>query len=293
MAISYYLLQIHPVLLFILMVVFVSGLAALLTMLFRKFVKVEILRSHNEVTGFLFLAIASFYALLLSFVVFVVWDQLNETRANASKEGSSALGLYRDIKFYPDTLESKQLMKVYLDFVYNVIDDEFPNMERMKLSRLTLESFSRVFDKLEHLNPKNQFQVQLVAEMFSHLNELSTFRGLRVTSMETEIPPPIWLPIILGAVITIIFALLLDIEHKRMHIALTTLLGAFIGMILFTIILLDHPFTGSMGIKPKSYMQIFTYEQWANEHLELSNQVKTDTILEQGLQNKTDTTITK
>ncbi len=277
MAISYYLLQMPPVLMFILMVLLVGGLAALATLLFRRFVKVEILRSHNEVTGFLFLAIASFYALLLSFVVFVVWDQLNETRANASKEGSSAMGLYRDIKYYPDTLESKQLMKVYLDFVYNVIDDEFPNMERMKLSRLTPESFSKVFDKMEHLNPKNQFQVQLVAEMFSHLNELSTYRGLRTTSMESEIPPAIWLPIILGAFITIMCALLLDIEHKKMHIALTSLLGAFIGLILFTIILLDHPFTGSMGIKPKSYMQIFTYEQWANERLAPLPQDKTDT----------------
>ncbi len=277
MAISFYLLQIHPVLLFILMVLFVGGLAALATMLFRRYVKVEILRSHNEVTGFLFLAIASFYALLLSFVVFVVWDQLNETRANASKEGSSAMGLYRDIKYYPDSLEAKQLMLVYLDFVYNVIDEEFPNMERMKLSRLTPESFSKVFDKMEHLNPKNQFQVQLVSEMFSHLNELSTYRGLRTTSMETEIPPPIWLPIILGAIITIMCALLMDIEHKRMHIGLNALLGAFIGMILFTIILLDHPFTGSMGIKPKSYMQIFTYEQWSNERLAPLPLGKTDT----------------
>lgn len=265
MAISYYLLQIPPVLLFILMIIFGTITTGLATSLFRKYNRVTILKSHNEVTGFLFLVIGSFYALLLSFVVLVVWDQLNETRANASKEGSSAMGLYRDIKYYPDTLEAKQMMAVYLDFVYNVIDDEFPNMEQMKLSRITPESFNKVFDKMEHLNPKNQFQVQLVAEMFSHLNELSTYRGLRMTSMESEIPPPIWLPIIIGAMITIICALLLDIEHKRMHILLNSLLGAFICMILFTIILLDHPFAGSMGIKPKSYLQIFTLEQWSNE----------------------------
>ena len=35
-------------------------------------------------------------------------------------------------EYYPDSLEAKQLMLVYLDFVYNVIDEEFPNMERMK-----------------------------------------------------------------------------------------------------------------------------------------------------------------
>jgi hypothetical protein len=223
------------------------------------------LRSHNEVTGFLFLAIASFYALLLSFIVLVVWDQLNETSGNVSKEGSSAMGLYRDIKFYPDTLESKQLMDVYLDFVYNVIDEEFPNMEHMQLSRKTPEAFNQVYFKMEHLNPKNSYQVQLVAEMFNHLNELATFRGLRISAMGTEISPPMWLPILFGAFITLFCAMLLDIEHNKMHIGLNILLGMFIAMFLFIIIFLDHPFSGPLGLKPKSYKEIFTMEQWDQE----------------------------
>src|SRR5688572_15959385 len=98
MAITYYMLQIPPQLFFILITSFVGAFAALATFLFRKYVRLKILRAHNEVTGFLFLVIASFYALLLSFVVLVVWDQLNETRGNVSKEGSSAMGLYRNIK---------------------------------------------------------------------------------------------------------------------------------------------------------------------------------------------------
>ena len=265
MAITYNMLQIPPLLLFILISSFGALFAGVTTIFFRKYVNIKILRSHNEVTGFLFLAIASFYAFLLSFVVFVVWGQLNETHSIVSKEGSSAMGLYRDIKFYPDTVESKQLMTVYLDFVFNVIDEEFPNMEKMMPSRKAPESFNRVFYKMEHLSPKNQFQIQLVSEMFKHLNELASYRGLRTASIETEIPPPMWLPIIFGALITIICAMLLDIEHSHMHIALNSLLGFFIGMLLFTIILLDHPYSGSLSIKPKSYMEIFTMEQWANE----------------------------
>ena len=231
-----------------------------------------ILRSHNEVTGFLFLAIASFYALLLSFVVLIVWDQYNETHANASKEGSSALGLYRDIKFYPDTLESKKLMSAYLDFVYNVIDDEFPNMQKMQSSSKTSSAFNTVFHEMESLNPKNPFQTQLVTEMFRHLNELSTFRGLRNSSLETEIPPPIWLPIVLGAIITIFCAMLLDVEHIRLHVSLNAMLGAFIAIFLFIIVLLDHPYTGSLSIKPKSYQTIFTVEQQLKNTI--SNSVK-------------------
>jgi hypothetical protein len=265
MAITYYFLQIPPYLFFILIISFGAIIGGFGTFLFRKWINVKILRSHNEVTGFLFLAIASFYSFLLSFVVFVVWDQLNETRGNVSKEGSSALSLYRDIKYYPDTLDSKQLMEVYLDFVFNVIDEEFPNMEQMKPSRKTPEAFNKVFFKMERLNPKTPFQIQLVSQMFNHLNELASFRGLRITSMETEIPAPIWLPMILGAIITLLCAMLLDIEHLRMHVTLNILLGIFIGMLLFIIILLDHPYTGSLRIKPKSYKQIFTMEQWSKE----------------------------
>ncbi len=266
MSITYHLLQLPPVLFFILLISFGGIIAGLGTYIFRKYNKVKVLRAHNEVTGFSFLALASAYSFLLSFVVFVVWDQLNETQGNVSKEGSSAMGLYRDIKFYPDTAESKQLMIVYLDFVYNVIDEEFPNMEQMDISRKTQVSFNRVFYKMEHLNPKNPFQIQLVAEMFNHLNELATYRGLRITSMETEISPFIWLPIILGAIITIFCAMLLDIEHARLHISLNALWGIFIALFVFIIIFLDHPFIGSQRIKPKSYMQIFTIEKWSIEY---------------------------
>ncbi|MBJ7428835.1 MAG: DUF4239 domain-containing protein, partial [Bacteroidia bacterium] len=144
------------------------------------------MRSHNEVTGFVFLAVTNLYALLLSFVVFVVWGQLNSTRDNVSKEGSSAMGLYRDIKYYPDSLVSKNLKMVYLNFVYNVIDEEFPNIAIMKPSRKTPESLSMVYFEIENMKPKNAFEAQLVAEMFSHLNELDTYRGLRINSMDTE-----------------------------------------------------------------------------------------------------------
>ena len=107
--------------------------------------------------------------------------------------------------------------------------------------------------------------MQLVSEMFHHLNQLDTYRGLRTTSIETEIPAPIWLPIIFGAFITMIFAMLLDIESVRMHVSINALLGVFIAMFIFIIILLDHPYTGAIGIKPKAYKEIFTLELWANE----------------------------
>jgi hypothetical protein len=265
MAITYYMLQIPPWLFFSVLILSFGFLSAILTLIFRKYFKVQILKSHNEVTGFLFLATASFYALFLSFIMLVVWEQRNETHANISNEGSAALGVYRDIKYYPDSTVSANLMTVYLDFVYKVVDEEFPLMAKMESSRATSEAFNKVFYEIERLNPETPFHVQLVGEMFGHLNELARCRSLRITTMEAEISPALWLPIILGWLITILCCVLLDIEHKRMNISLNFFLGAIIGVFLFTIIILDHPYTGETKIEPKSYLQIFTLEEWSNE----------------------------
>jgi len=262
MAITYYLVQMPPFVLFVSLTILFGSISGFLTYLARKHLKVKVLRSHNEVTGFVFLAVTNLHALLLSFVVFVVWGQLNSTRDNVSKEGSSAMGLYRDIKYYPDSLVSKNLKMVYLNFVYNVIDEEFPNMAIMKPSRKTPESLSMVYFEIENMKPQNAFEAQLVAEMFSHLNELDTYRGLRINSMDTEVPAPIWIPIILGAFITLYIAILLDIESVRIHLGMNILLGIFIGMFMYIIIVLDHPYTGAIALKPKAYKEIFTLESW-------------------------------
>ncbi len=271
MALTYYLIQIPPALLFILMVSITGISTGVITYLFRKYMKLTVLRAHNEVTGFFFTAIAGFYALMLSFVVFVVWDELNEIQRNVSLEGSAALGLYRDIKFYPEEAQAKKLNKVYMDFVFNVINEEVPNMAKMQPSLKTAKSFNKVYYTLENLHPQNPYHIQLSSQMFHHLNELARYRNLRTSSMNTEIPAPIWLPILVGGFITVVCGLLVDIENVRLHIGLNTTLGIFIGMLFFIVILFDHPFTGSLAIEPKSYMEIFVVnELQSNEWKELN-----------------------
>lgn len=270
MAITYYMVQIAPLYLFLILTILCAIIAGAATSIFNKKVQVKVLRSHNEVTGFIFLAITSFYALLLSFVVFIVWGQLNQTRSNASNEGSSAMGLYRDIKFYPDTVASKTIMNAYINYVFYVVDEEFPNMAILKQSSKTPVALSRVYYEIENLKPASSFQAQLVTEMFNHLNQLDLYRGQRISSIATEVPAPIWLPLILGAIITVICSMLLDIEHRKVHIAINAMLGAFIGMFFFIIILLDHPYTGNLGIKPKAYKEIFDMEEtFTTQHKEV------------------------
>jgi len=223
------------------------------TWLFRKYIKLKYLRSHNEAVGYIFALLGGFYGLLMGFVVFFVWDSLNQAQNNASHEGSLARGLYRDIRYYPDSTLMRPLMKSYVSYVHSVVDREYPDMEHLKKFDIdNRKYFNEVFREMEKLDEHDP----RVEQMFRHLNDLATYRGLRLLDASSEIPIEIWVPLILGSFVILVFAMLVDVESRSLHIVVNALLGAFIGLVIYLIIIIDHPFTGKMRIHPEEYVAI-------------------------------------
>ncbi|GAA3936528.1 DUF4239 domain-containing protein [Chitinophaga oryziterrae] len=262
MSFSYALLSVPPVLLMLLMLLVFAFTGGLSTWLFRKFIRVRVLRSHNEVTGNIFACAGGLYSLLLAFVVFLVWDGFNDAGSHADMEFSVAKGLYRDIQFYPDTAESGRIKRVYLEYINKVITEEYPAMGRLEPMPLSSKkAFDNVFIAIEQMQPQNINLNARSDEMFRHLNELATNRSLRQLSANTGIPFELWLPILIGGLITLIFVTMLDIENMRLHIFLSAMLGAFIGLVIYLIVILDYPFSGYLSIQPTGYREILQWEK--------------------------------
>lgn len=263
LSLTYTMLHMDPVLLlFMLIIVFATG-GALATHLFRKYVKVRILNSHNDVAGNIFAMVGGFYGLLLAFVVFLVWDQFNDAQQSADIEGSLAKGLYRDIKFYPVDSEGavgyndiKVLNFAYVNYISDVLkEDSLMNSEGADSPNylwyrdtITVRAFNKVFEIVERMHDDQEYKNQRIDQMFRHLNELNTYRSLRGLAGDSDIDIYIWIPLLLGGFITMLFAILMDIENRRLHIVMNGLLGAFVALIFYIIILTDHPFAGKMRI---------------------------------------------
>jgi hypothetical protein len=253
MGLSYHLLQLPPFVLLALIVITFLVAGAVGTYYFRKYVRLKYLRSHNEIVGYVFSILGGFYALILGFVVFFVWDTLNQAQGHTSQEGSLARGLYRDIKYYPDTAQMKPLMRYYIEYVHSVVNAEFPAME--KLQPLTADNrkyFNNVFREIERQDVNDP----RIEQMFKHLNDLATARALRQMDGASDIPIEIWVPLLLGGFILLVVAMMVDVESYRLHVTVNALLGAFIGLVIYLIIIIDHPFTGQMKIEPSEYKLI-------------------------------------
>lgn len=208
--------------------------------------------------GYIFAILGSFYGLLLGFVVFLVWDSLNDAQTNANREGSIARGLYRDIKYYPDQEKMKPLMTSYMNYVRGVVYEEYPDMEKMlPIDKRHRQYFNEVFIQMEKLDPRDP----RISQMFTHLNELATSRSLRQLDASSEIPVEVWIPLLLGGFVILMFAMLVDVESVWLHAWVNGLLGAFIGMVIYLIIILDHPFTGKMRIEPVEFETILQMQK--------------------------------
>src|SRR5215472_18554260 len=70
-------------------------LAMLGPTLVRRYVALDRLTINNEIAGFKFATVGVLYAVLLAFVVIVVWEKFSDAEANVVREAGAAENLYR------------------------------------------------------------------------------------------------------------------------------------------------------------------------------------------------------
>jgi len=250
------LLLIPSWLFFLLMNLLVIGISLGLLFLVRGVLHYEVRERHNQVNGYIFTTAGLLYGVLIAFVVIFLWQGFQKAVEDASREGSEALALYRDLSLYPDRGQVEGAKAALLVFVRKVIEDEFPAMARMQLSPATRQAMNALWFNTQKIHPSNIREQVLFGEILGELNQLSKLRHERLDQMNSNLPTAIWLALIAGALISILFAVLLGAEKFWLHTLLTCMLAVLMATSFFVVIELDYPFMGEISAKPTSYVEL-------------------------------------
>jgi hypothetical protein len=70
--------------------------------LMRCQMKVPVNGTHNEVTSYIFAVVGVLYALLLTFLITLVWGSYTDADHAASKEAATIITIARDSEGFPD-----------------------------------------------------------------------------------------------------------------------------------------------------------------------------------------------
>ena len=71
-----------------------------------RFVPRQMLKTHNDVTGAIFKAIATAYTVLLAFVVVISWQNFDKAETHAVTEANCLVDLYRSSAAFAQPFES-------------------------------------------------------------------------------------------------------------------------------------------------------------------------------------------
>jgi len=242
-----------PLLLLILFII--TSLSLLGLWLVRRFFSHNILKPHNDVAGFIFATLGVVYAVLLAFVVIIVWENFERTNADVSTEANCLMMLYRGSEIFPEP-EKKQLRSLLRDYATVMLEKEWPALARGETSPDTDKLLLGIWKAYLLYTPRTDAQRTVYAESISTLHEFSRLRLELVHHAREGLPGHLWLVLIVGGMITIVFTFFFGTENLSAQSVMTALLAALIGLLLFTILSMDFPFTGDFQINPEAFQQL-------------------------------------
>jgi len=256
MTLTHYLLLKVPMLLIALLIIGGTVLFSVLGLLIvRRFVPQSKLKAHHDVADPLLGALGAIYAVLMAFVVVTVWQNFEKSASNVQLESNYLADIYRDAEgLSPDFREKVSvLLREYRNAVVN---DEWKTMQRGEMSTKVESLMRQIWSAYTNYEPKNKTQEAFFNESVSKLNSFRELRRQRIMDSRTGINSLLWFVLFTGAFSIICFTFLFGVENLNAQIIMVVLLSVTISLILFTILELDYPFTGTISISPAPFEHV-------------------------------------
>jgi Protein of unknown function (DUF4239) len=191
----------------------------------------ELHAAANELGNYL-QTVGGIYAVLLAFVVYVVWGQFNDARGYLDREATALV---------------EGGLRAYIEAV---LRDEWQAMadgDEATLDRVA-ELLEQVWLAIHACKPTNACQHTVYGEVLARFNQLTDLRTSRLSAARARIPVAMTILLYTGGLLTVGSVYLLAIDRLWLHALVTAALAGAIAHILFLIRDLDDAFAGDWQV---------------------------------------------
>jgi hypothetical protein len=226
----------------------------------RALIPQRLLQVSNEVIGSYLQTLGTVYAVLLAFVVFVVWNQFNTARGYVEEEANELLDLSRTARGFSGDL-APRLHRHIRRYVDAVLGPEWTAMEadcdpRPHEASAILDD---LWAELHRVELTSACESAMYSEILGRLNDLSDARAERIASSRLRIPLALWVLLQFGAVITVASMYLFTVERFATHCLITAALAGVISHVLYVIRDLDNCFSGAWRVPRAPFEDVRAY----------------------------------
>jgi uncharacterized membrane protein YiaA len=212
--------------------------------------------SYNDIVGFYLGALTVFYGITLGLLMVGVWANFSETEGKVDREAAIDAAFYRDVSSYPEPLR-EQLQNDLRMYTRNVIDVGWPQQRKGIAPTGNLVTLENLQRHLMSFEPATEGQKILHAEVFRQFNQLVEQRRSRLVSVSSGLSASLWTLVLVGAMINIAGTWFFHLRKKQMHIFMTALISSLLGLMIFLLAAMDHPFRGNLSVGPEPFEVVY------------------------------------
>ena len=225
--------------------------------LVHRLVPAQSRQKHNDVAGFIYAALGVIYAVLLALVVIAVWEEYQAASETVEEEANSVAEVFWLGHELPES-EGTHVQELAKGYAEEVVHKEWPLMAQGQQPRLEQEAGTPAgWDLIDDLRatvhgfePHTKAEEQLYSEGLDQVGRLADARRTRLIAAEEGVPGVLWSVLVFGGIAAVGFTYLFGLESTWAHRLMVLTLTAVIGLVLFTIGALGHPFSGGARIGP-------------------------------------------
>ena len=233
----------------VVIVILPVALAVAGLLLVQRLVPQALRREHNDVAGFIYAVVGVLYAVLLAFVVIVVWQHLEATRNAAEDEANELAGVYFLANRFPEP-ERHRVQDLARSYGRTVVEEEWTLMAEGEASPRAWVLLDEMRLAVQQLDPRTGAEQVIYDQSLSRVHELSDARRIRLLDAKEGIPAVLWVALVAGGIVTVTFTYLFGLKSNWVHGLMVAALSLVVAGMLFTIISLDYPFSGGAYIPP-------------------------------------------
>jgi Protein of unknown function (DUF4239) len=228
--------------------------------LVRRLVPTASRQQHNEVAGFIYAVVGVIYAVLLALVVIAVWEDFGSARETVEGEANATAEIFWLAHRLPEP-ERHRVQELARSYARVVVEREWPLMREgqaplMEQGQATPTGWVLIDDiraTLQEVEPKTPAEEALYAEGLDQIEELADARRMRLVAAHEGIPAVLWGVLIFAGVAVVGFTYLFGLENTWAHRLMVVALAGVIGLVLFTIGAMEHPFSGGARIGTEAF----------------------------------------
>lgn len=237
--------------------------AAALHHLIQRTFGSDVLAKHNDVAGFIYSGIGVIFAVVLGFVVIVVWEKYDTVRGYVDDEVAAAIDLYHVTDGFPQGPRDR-IRADLVAYAHAVVNREWATMARGAMAQGGSPEIEDVAREVSSLAPSNASQQNAQQEALHQVLRMFDARRQRIRANEPSVPPLLWFALYSGAAVTLGFTFIFGVKNRFAQLLMTAALASLIAIMFVVIQGLDTPFRGASALSPAGW-------EYFDEHLPVLN----------------------